>query len=222
MSTTVTSPAWFLPGAIHSPGLAAWNVAVAAARTADPGDLAGRRVDAARNVAGDDDRVRPACALIASIAPRAGSRGSPAKPVPRIASTIAAAPCQRLGSERTRRLARAAARGWSARRPAAPRARRAGARRRRGPARAAAARPPARRRRCCPCRRRPRPGLPGRASRHSSARPAPARSISSIPGIPLLVDRPLVVARCCSASGSGSNQSVDEVTARQLRRARRR
>ena len=37
-------------------------------------------------------RARAPAALIASIAPAAGSRGSPEKPVPRIASTIAAAP----------------------------------------------------------------------------------------------------------------------------------
>src|SRR3954454_16767026 len=34
--TTVTSPACALPGWIHNPGLAAWNVAVAAASTAPP------------------------------------------------------------------------------------------------------------------------------------------------------------------------------------------
>ena len=53
MSTTVTSPAWALPGAIHSPGLAAWKVAVARGPDRRPGDLAGRGVDAAGHVAGD-------------------------------------------------------------------------------------------------------------------------------------------------------------------------
>jgi len=33
MSTVLTSPAWSLPGAIHRPGLPAWKVAVAVART---------------------------------------------------------------------------------------------------------------------------------------------------------------------------------------------
>src|SRR5947199_8672886 len=36
ISITETEPAWVLPGSIHSPGFAAWNVAVARARPATP------------------------------------------------------------------------------------------------------------------------------------------------------------------------------------------
>ena len=99
MSITRTSPAWALPGAIHSPGLAAWKVAVASARTAVP---ATSPVEASTPLgtsqATTDGRARRP-RLIASIAPAAGSRGSPAKPVPRIASTIAAAPSERRRPE---------------------------------------------------------------------------------------------------------------------------
>ena len=42
------------PGTIHRPGLAAWKVAVAAARTAAPATAPRRRVDAARDVGRDD------------------------------------------------------------------------------------------------------------------------------------------------------------------------
>ncbi len=92
MSTTRTSPAWALPGAIHRPGLAAWNVPVARARAAPP---ATSPVDASTPLGTSQATTtapRPLASLIAAIALAAGSRGAPAKPVPRIASTIAAAP----------------------------------------------------------------------------------------------------------------------------------
>ena len=52
-----TRPAWKRPGAIASPTFAAPNVTVTVARTATPGHLAGRRVDAGRDV---DRDHRPA------------------------------------------------------------------------------------------------------------------------------------------------------------------
>ena len=101
MSITVTSPAWALPGEIHSPGLAAWKVAVASARTASP---ATSPVEASTPLGTSqaNTTASPAASLIAPIAARAGSRGSPEKPVPRIASTIAAAAATRAGLERPR------------------------------------------------------------------------------------------------------------------------
>ena len=97
MSTTVTSPAWALPGAIQSPGLPAWKVAVAAAVTATP---ATSPVELSTPLGTSQAKIiaSPATALIASIALLAGSRGSPSNPVPRIASTIAAAPSSAAGS----------------------------------------------------------------------------------------------------------------------------
>ena len=53
MPITSTAPAQALPGWIHRPGLAAWNVAVACGVDGHAGDLAGRRIDAARHVGRD-------------------------------------------------------------------------------------------------------------------------------------------------------------------------
>ena len=105
ISITSTCPAWSLPGEIHRPGLAAWKVAVASARTAAP---ATSPVEASTPLGtsqaittgrsgppGPPPAAGSLAASIASIAPFAGSRGSPEKPVPRIASMIAAAPASR-------------------------------------------------------------------------------------------------------------------------------
>ena len=92
MSITRTSPACALPGAIQSPGFAAWKVAVASATTAT---LDTSPVEASTPL-GTSHATTTApsapAALMASMAPAAGSRGSPEKPVPRMASTTAAAP----------------------------------------------------------------------------------------------------------------------------------
>ena len=84
-SITRTAPACSLPGAIHRPGLAAWKVAVAAARTATPCDLAGRGVDAAGDVGGDDRRARGRSAPRSR--PRRARAARRSKPVPSSAST---------------------------------------------------------------------------------------------------------------------------------------
>src|SRR5436190_6792618 len=86
MSATCTSPACCLPGAIHRPGLAAWKVTVAAARTAAP---ATTPVEACTPL-GTSTLMTGVCAwLIASIAAATSPRGSPSKPVPSRASTTA-------------------------------------------------------------------------------------------------------------------------------------
>ena len=78
MSATTTSPAWKRPGATSSADLRAVDRDGDVACTAAPGDLAGRRVDAGRQVDRDD---RHAGALIGSIsARRLLARGSPWKP----------------------------------------------------------------------------------------------------------------------------------------------
>ena len=95
MSTTTTSPACALPGWTHSPILAAWNVAVAAARTAAP---ATSPVDASTPEGTSAATTGAPAAVIASIAAAASSRGAPVLPVPRSASTIALAPSSRAAS----------------------------------------------------------------------------------------------------------------------------
>ena len=102
MSITSTAPAWALPGWIHRPGFARWNVAVATARTAGP---ATAPVDASTPDGTSAAITGAPAALIASMTPAAGSRGAPVVPVPSSASTIACAPSSRLGLERLRRLA---------------------------------------------------------------------------------------------------------------------
>jgi hypothetical protein len=98
MSITSTVPAWVLPGLIHSPGLARWNVAVRTAWTAGP---ATSPVEASTPLGTSAATTGAAAASIASIAERAGSRASPANPVPSTASTIAAAPSRRVASNAT-------------------------------------------------------------------------------------------------------------------------
>ena len=106
MSTTRTAPAWSLPGFTYRPGLAAWKVAVATARTACAGDLAGRRVDAARDVAGHDRARRSAA--IAAIASPTRPRGSPLKPVPEERVDDDGRAVERRRVEAPRRVARQA------------------------------------------------------------------------------------------------------------------
>ena len=174
MSITVTSPECALPGEIHSPGLAAWKVTVASARTAAP---AISPVEASTPLGTSQAHTKaPPAALIAAIADRAGSRGSPLKPVPRMASTIAAgvhssAPGSNgcgCGCPEAVEVGPRVAAQLLAGPPAE-------ARRPPGRPRAAGGPRPGRRRRCCPCRRRrrsgprepagarPRPGPPRRA-----------------------------------------------------------
>ena len=80
MSATTTSPAWKRPGATASPTLRPWKVTVSAASTAAPATSPGGRVDARRDVDGDDrdargvdplDQRRPR--------PAAARRGSPCR-----------------------------------------------------------------------------------------------------------------------------------------------
>ena len=87
MSTVSISPAWLLPGLIHSPGLGAWKVTVAVARTAEPETVP---AEASTPLGTSTLTTGAPFALIASIACAVGPRGAPSKPVPRSASTTAA------------------------------------------------------------------------------------------------------------------------------------
>ncbi len=89
MSTTTTSPAYALPGAIHRPGIAAWKVAVIVAWTASP---ATAPVAASTPDGTSAATTNASAPLMAAIADATGSRGLPEKPVPSIASTMIAAP----------------------------------------------------------------------------------------------------------------------------------
>ena len=181
MSITTVSPAWVLPGEIHSPGLAAWKVTVTWAWTALP---ATSPVDASTPLGTSQANTSagPAAALMAAIAARAASRGSPSKPVPRMASTTPAAPRsaassngRAAGSGRRSRLACASPRSSSASDRSST----------------STSRPDSRSNRATTSPSPPLLPLPtttttrpsGRRSRMTSAIPAPARSISSIDGI---------------------------------------
>jgi len=74
MSATCTSPACCLPGAIHRPGLAAWKVTVALARTAAP---ATSPVEACTPLGTSTLITGAPDWLIASIATATSPRGSP-------------------------------------------------------------------------------------------------------------------------------------------------
>src|SRR5262245_9115954 len=79
ISITSTAPACALPGWIHRPGLARWNVAVATARTAGP---ATSPVDASTPDGTSAAITAAPAALIASMTAAAGPRGAPVVPVP--------------------------------------------------------------------------------------------------------------------------------------------
>ena len=150
IGTTRSSPVCHLPGAIRCPSLAAWKLTVRSASTAAPSisPLEASTPEAmSQAITGAPQR------LIASIAPAAGSRGAPLKPVPKIASTTAPG-ARQPGIEvvdaallQLERLDREA----EVRAGAAPR--------------------PGRRRRCCPCRRGSAPAPAGPSRRRP--RPAP-------------------------------------------------
>ena len=89
MSTTTTSPACALPGAIHRPGIAAWKVAVIVARTASP---ATAPVAASTPDGTSAATTNASAPLMAAMAAATWSRGLPEKPVPSMASTMTAAP----------------------------------------------------------------------------------------------------------------------------------
>ena len=122
MSTTSTRPACSLPGLIHRPGLAAWNVAVA--RRVHRGAARPRRSPRRRRWARRRPRPARPAASIAAIAACAGSRGAPSKPVPSRRRRSRRRPRARSGANGSG-AHRAARRGSRRRRPAAPPGRRA-------------------------------------------------------------------------------------------------
>jgi hypothetical protein len=104
IGATRSSPVWRFPGAIHCPSFAEWKVTVTSAATAEPSTspveaLTPEAMSVATTGAGEP--------LIASIAEAAGSRGAPANPVPKIASTTtpAAARAPASSAESTCRAA---------------------------------------------------------------------------------------------------------------------
>ncbi len=213
--TTRTSPAWSLPGAIHRPGLAAWNVAVASALTAAPSTspvepLTPLGTSQATTTGLPASPSPPPAAFMASIAPAAGSRGSPAKPVPRIASTIAPAPSSACGENRCGRSPGSRFRLWAASPRSSSGSESVSTR---------TSRPCSRSRRAAT---RPSPPLfplpqttatapDGERSATSAARPPPARSMRSRLGMPRSEIAHSSSARCSAASGSGSSQSASAV-----------
>ena len=92
MSITRTAPACVFPGAIQSPGMAAWNVAVATARTAAP---ATSPVPASTPLGTSAAITGARAPLRSSITPALAPRGAPVAPVPSRASTSPAAPLRR-------------------------------------------------------------------------------------------------------------------------------
>ena len=129
--------------------------------------------------------------LIASIAAAAGSRGSPSKPVPKIASTTAPAPSSQASRSSAPALLQLEDLDLEAQR------------------RAGAAPRPARRRRCCPCRRRSAPGPCGASPATASASAVPAASIRSASAMPCSSIAQRSTARIPSASKSGlSHDSI--------------
>ena len=180
MSSVCTSPAWALPGRIHSPGLAAWKVTVSEAHTAAPRTTP---VDASTPLGTSTLTTDARAALIAAIDAATAPRGSPWKPVPSSASIDAHVRAEQLCRGGHRRLHPLVLR--RPRRAVQAHRRRAGEalevracvarelRRRRhahdrhgpGPTRAGGVLQRARRRRCCPCRRRPSPARPERGAR---------------------------------------------------------
>ena len=89
------------PGATRWPSLAAWKLTVTSASTAAP---ATSPVEASTPEAMSQATTGAPQRLIASIAAAAGSRGAPANPVPKIASTTAPEPARRAAGSLPERL----------------------------------------------------------------------------------------------------------------------
>ena len=185
MSSTWTRPARPRPGSIHRPGLAAWKVAVAAAATAAPGDLAARGVDPARDVGREHRHAAGADRL-----DRLGD--TPARRARRAGAE------QRVDHQRRAGSDRRAGRQWlGSREPLEVRrgrrrrirpARRRAARRPRARRRAGGALRPGRRRRCFPSRRTRRSGPRAPSSRPpqpARRRHAPSDRATALPARPM-------------------------------------
>ena len=219
MSITRTSPAWALPGAIHRPGLAAWNVPVARARDRVAGDLAGGCVDAAGHVAGNHHRAATARLVDRRDRARRGLAGRTCEAGAEDRVDDRRGAVERTGLELPggapgRRAQLVAASPWSS----------SG-----DPSRMTSTSHP--RWRSSRATTNPSPPLlplpqttatvpRGASSQTSSVRPEPALSISSSPGIPRSLIAHSSVARCSSAPGSGVSQP-GSVTARSRRPRRR-
>src|SRR3954469_17496311 len=211
IATISTAPEWNVPGATWSPTFEPWKVPMASALTASP--------SISPVVAFTPDGTSQAStgtsstALMASMADLMGWRGSPSKPVPSMASTIAPERARRSGSKGSGGLPGRRSRFVfaspfsSAGSPAAS---------------TSTSRPSSRSSRATT---RPSPPLlplptttrtgPGRArSATIRASPIPARSIRSSDGTPCSSIAHLSTARISSASYSGSSQSGSAIAAR--------
>ena len=87
IGATRSSPVWALPGATRWPTFAAWKETVVEASIAIPSTSP---LEASTPEAMSQATIVAPQRLAASIAAAAGSRGSPSKPVPKIASTTTA------------------------------------------------------------------------------------------------------------------------------------
>ena len=213
MSIVRTSPAWALPGWIQSPGLAASKVTVIVARTA----LAQTAPVEASTPLGTSTLTTGAPeAFAASIASATVPRGSPAKPVPSSASTIAngvrrpllstsprdAVPesiCKGGSPGRRRRFSRASPLNSSSGPAVSTTTSRPASRSRRA---ATSPSPP-----LLPLPQSTATGPSGASCSTARATPTPARSIRSSEGTLRSSIAQRSMARIASASGSGRHHS---------------
>ena len=203
ISTTSTRPACPFPGSTYRPTFGPWNVAVASALTASPSTSP---VDAFTPEGTSQATTGAPASLIALIAPATGSRGSPSKPVPSIASTIAPdrSRCSGANSRggspgRRSRFARASPFVCDRSPTASTSTSRPSSRRSRATTRPS---PP-----LFPLPHTTRTGPRPATEAVARASPAPARSIRSSPGIPRSSIAQASAERISAASYSGWSQS---------------
>ncbi len=179
IATTRSSPLCHLPGATRCPSLAAWKLTVRSASTATP---AISPLEASTPEAMSQATTGAGQRLIAAIAVAAGSRGSPAKPVPKIASTTTPEPANQASRssgaspEKSRAVstAKPSSASWAAAiRPSPP---------------------------LLPLPQRTRTGPRGESAATASARAVPAASISRAEGTPCSSIAQASTARMPSAS----------------------
>ena len=210
MSLTTTSPACALPGRIHRPGLAAWNVTVTAAYTASP-DTA--PVDASTPLGTSTLTTGAPAPLSCAIASATAPRAAPSNPVPSSASTSTLARASVSGAKlsatgagprRRSRLTRASPPISSAA----------------AVSRTATSRPASRSRRATTSPSPPLLPLPhttatapsGTSRSTARATPAPARSIRSRLGTPRSSIAQRSIARIVGASGRGLSHAGSDCT----------
>ena len=159
-------------------------------------DLAGRGVDAAGHVGGDDRDAVELRQRVDRLGRRAARLAFEAGAEQRVDRDRRAVEC--AGRPRLRRLAGQALEVDLRVAGQLAAGRRAARRGRRARRRAAAARRRARRRRCCPCRRRRRRDRRARSRRRRGPGRRRRSSISSNAAMPCVLDRPAIGRRACA------------------------